>query len=131
MGDGDFAPLYRERPEKGKTGLPQPRGISPRTRSTPADPISGMREDTVDTSLHTPPWNWIRKRWIVYAQTAKTQWPEIRFDDLLATDGSRSSLTRLVADTYGLDMSSAEHAVHVWHHGLSEWDGAPPGYTAA
>lgn len=85
----------------------------------------------MDTSLHTPSWNRVRQHWILYAQSAKTQWPDIRFDDLLATGGSRAALCYLVAGTYGLDTRSATHAIEVWQRGLAEWDESPSGYTAA
>lgn len=90
-----------------------------------------MRKVNVETILQTPTWNRLRERWIVYAQAADSQWPDIGFDALLATGGSRAALCHLVAQTYGLDPSSAEHAVSVWQHGLAGQDEASPGFTAA
>ena len=85
----------------------------------------------MDTSLPSPTWNRVRQRWILYAQIAKNQWPDIAFDDLLATGGSRRDLCRLVAGTYGLDDAAARRAVTLWKRSLVEEDTAPPGYTAA
>ena len=85
----------------------------------------------MDTSLPSSTWNPVRQRWLLYAQSAKSQWPDVRFDDLLATGGSRSGLCQLVATTYGLDAASADRAVRLWQESLVETSVPGQGYTAA
>lgn len=114
MGDGDFDPVVSHARVHRKPDVLTPhQTFVPAIAPTSVD-ANASQEGTVESSQARTSWSRFQRHWLFFAQAAKSQWPDIGFEDLLTAGRSRAFLCDLVARTYGLDERAADRAVAVW-----------------
>ncbi|ROU04160.1 hypothetical protein [Histidinibacterium lentulum] len=67
-------------------------------------------------------WTTIERRWTAHVPRALTRWPQLDEADLLATDGDRAEVNRLLQNTLGLDELGADAEIADWISGLEPAD---------